>query len=150
MQRRRKVAAVRSIKSKLRLDDDVHSSSDEEENFEIEFMDSDDEKKQKFIEPHWSDQESDIIKDYTQPDMEQWIPVLEKEFEGLGKVRSMMVERPSKNTTQEQATTDSQDAARKVIVVRSTILDCFGKPAATVIGQNPPILAKKVPAFIYF
>ncbi|XP_020345109.1 snRNA-activating protein complex subunit 4 [Oncorhynchus kisutch] len=144
LQRRRKIAAVRSIKSKLmRLDDDEHSSSDEEENVEIEFMDSDDEKKQTFIEPHWSDQESDIIKDYTQPDMEQWIPVLEKEFEGLGKVRSMMVERPSKNTTQEQATTDSQDAARKVIVVRSTILDRFGKPAATVIGQNPQILAKK-------
>uniref|UniRef100_A0A8C7PKM6 Small nuclear RNA activating complex, polypeptide 4 n=1 Tax=Oncorhynchus mykiss TaxID=8022 RepID=A0A8C7PKM6_ONCMY len=129
----------------MRLDDDEHSSSDEEENVEIEFMDSDDEKKQKFFEPHWSDQESDIIKDYTQPDMEQWIPVLEKEFEGLGKVRSTMVERPSKNTTQEQATTDSQDAARKVTVVRSTILDQFGKPAATVIGQNPPILAKKVP-----
>uniref|UniRef100_A0A8C7PL81 Small nuclear RNA activating complex, polypeptide 4 n=1 Tax=Oncorhynchus mykiss TaxID=8022 RepID=A0A8C7PL81_ONCMY len=146
LQRRRKIAAVRSIKSKLmRLDDDEHSSSDEEENVEIEFMDSDDEKKQKFFEPHWSDQESDIIKDYTQPDMEQWIPVLEKEFEGLGKVRSTMVERPSKNTTQEQATTDSQDAARKVTVVRSTILDQFGKPAATVIGQNPPILAKKVP-----
>ncbi|XP_038869116.1 snRNA-activating protein complex subunit 4-like [Salvelinus namaycush] len=144
LQRTRKVAAVRSIKSKLmRLDDDVHSSSDEEENVEFEFMDSDDEKKQKFIEPHWSDQESDIIKDYTQPDMEQWIPVLEKEFEGLGKVRSMMVERPSKNTAQEQATTDSQDAAGKVVVVRSTILDRFDKPAATVIGQNPPILAKK-------
>lgn len=147
MQRRRKVAAVRSIKSKLRLDDDVHSSSDEEENFEIEFMDSDDEKKQKFIEPHWSDQESDIIKDYTQPDMEQWIPMREKQFEGM--VRSVMVKRPSKDTTQEQAATDSQAAARKFMVVRSTVLDRFGKPAATVIGQNPPILAKKVPAFMY-
>ncbi|CAB1321586.1 unnamed protein product [Coregonus sp. 'balchen'] len=143
LQRRRKTAAVRSIKSRLmRLDDDVHSSSDEEENVEMEFMDSDDEKKQqKFFD--LSDQESDIIEDYTQPDIEQWIPMPEKEFEGLGKVRSMMVERPSKNTMQEQAATDSQAAARKFTVVRSTILDRFGKPAATVIGQNPPILAKK-------
>ncbi|XP_041718620.2 snRNA-activating protein complex subunit 4 [Coregonus clupeaformis] len=143
LQRRRKTAAVRSIKSRLmRLDDDVHSSSDEEENVEMEFMDSDDEKKQqKFFD--LSDQESDIIEDYTQPDIEQWIPMPEKEFEGLGKVRSMMVERPSKNTMQEQAATDSQAAARKFTMVRSTILDRFGKPAATVIGQNPPILAKK-------
>uniref|UniRef100_A0A8C8HII2 snRNA-activating protein complex subunit 4 n=1 Tax=Oncorhynchus tshawytscha TaxID=74940 RepID=A0A8C8HII2_ONCTS len=135
-----------SIKSRLkRLDNDVHSSADEEESVKMEFMDSDDEKKQKFFELYGSDQESDIFEDYTQPDMEQWIPMREKQFEGM--VRSVMVERPSKYTTQEQAATDSQAAARKFMVVRSTVLDRFGEPAATVIGQNPPILAKKVPAF---
>uniref|UniRef100_A0A674B8U8 Small nuclear RNA activating complex, polypeptide 4 n=1 Tax=Salmo trutta TaxID=8032 RepID=A0A674B8U8_SALTR len=129
-----------------RLDDDVHSSADEEESVKMEFMDSDDDKKQKFFELYGSDQESDIFEDYTQPDMEQWIPMREKQFEGM--VRSVMVKRPSKDTTQEQAATDSQAAARKFMVVRSTVLDRFGKPAATVIGQNPPILAKKVPAFM--
>uniref|UniRef100_A0A8C7LXM5 Small nuclear RNA activating complex, polypeptide 4 n=1 Tax=Oncorhynchus mykiss TaxID=8022 RepID=A0A8C7LXM5_ONCMY len=126
-----------------RLDNDVHSSADEEESVKMEFMDSDDEKKQKFFKLYGSDQESDIFEDYTQPDMEQWIPMREKQFEGM--VRSVMVERPSKYTTQEQAATDSQAAARKFMVIRSTVLDRFGEPAATVIGQNPPILAKKVP-----
>ncbi|KAK6312843.1 hypothetical protein J4Q44_G00161900 [Coregonus suidteri] len=140
----RKAVAVRSIKSRLkRLDDDVHSSSDEEESVKMEFMDSDDEKKEKLFELYGSDQESDIFEDYTQPDMEQWIPMPEKQFEGPGMVRSMMVERPSEDTTQEQEVTDSHAAARKFMVVRSTVLDRFGKPAATVIGQNPPILAKK-------
>ncbi|XP_064867510.1 snRNA-activating protein complex subunit 4-like [Oncorhynchus nerka] len=139
---RRKAVAVRSIKSRLKkLDNDVHSSADEEESVKMEFMDSDDEKKQKFSELYGSDQESDIFEDYTQPDMEQWIPMREKQFEGM--VRSVMVEWPSKYTTQEQAATDSQAAARKFMVVRSTVLDRFGEPAATVIGQNPPILAKK-------
>ncbi|XP_021461045.2 snRNA-activating protein complex subunit 4 isoform X2 [Oncorhynchus mykiss] len=141
---RRKAVAVRSIKSRQktrRLDNDVHSSADEEESVKMEFMDSDDEKKQKFFKLYGSDQESDIFEDYTQPDMEQWIPMREKQFEGM--VRSVMVERPSKYTTQEQAATDSQAAARKFMVIRSTVLDRFGEPAATVIGQNPPILAKK-------
>nr|XP_046203897.1 snRNA-activating protein complex subunit 4-like isoform X3 [Oncorhynchus gorbuscha] len=138
---RRKAVAVRSIKSRLkRLDNDVHSSADEEERVKMEFMDSDDEKKQKFSELYGSDQESDIFEEYTQPDLEQWIPMREKQFEGM--VRSVMVEWPSKYTTQEQEATDSQAAARKFMVVRSTVLDRFGEPAATVIGQNPPILAK--------
>ncbi|XP_052317201.1 snRNA-activating protein complex subunit 4-like isoform X2 [Oncorhynchus keta] len=139
---RRKAVAVRSIKSRLkRLDNDVHSSVDEEESVKMEFMDSDDEKKQKFSELYGSDQESEIFEDYTQPDMEQWIPMREKQFEGM--VRSVMVEWPSKYTMHEQEATDSQASARKFMVVRSTVLDRFGEPAATVIGQNPPILAKK-------
>uniref|UniRef100_A0A3P8XBT3 Small nuclear RNA activating complex, polypeptide 4 n=1 Tax=Esox lucius TaxID=8010 RepID=A0A3P8XBT3_ESOLU len=124
--------------------DELDSSSDEED-VNMEFMDSDNEENRILPELHGSDKESDIIEDYHQPDMEQWIPMPDKMFEGPGKLRTMMVQRPSRDQSpaeQEQAATDSL-SARQFLGVRSTILDRFGKVVATIIGENPRILAKK-------
>ncbi|XP_028980486.1 snRNA-activating protein complex subunit 4 [Esox lucius] len=130
--------------SRQKSSDELDSSSDEED-VNMEFMDSDNEENRILPELHGSDKESDIIEDYHQPDMEQWIPMPDKMFEGPGKLRTMMVQRPSRDQSpaeQEQAATDSL-SARQFLGVRSTILDRFGKVVATIIGENPRILAKK-------
>ncbi|KAJ8005929.1 hypothetical protein DPEC_G00122990 [Dallia pectoralis] len=146
--RRRKALSKKKRKSlKKRLhtsyDDDDYDEEEDEEDFDMEFMDSDDEEEQT-AEPDGTD--NGTIPEYNQPDIDQWIPTTDKMLERPGMLRPLMVERPSEDGSREklaQAATVGQLAPHKFLGVRSTILDRFGKPAATVIADNPRTLARK-------
>ncbi|KAL0979725.1 hypothetical protein UPYG_G00188750 [Umbra pygmaea] len=119
--------------------DDVDSNLDEDEEENIEFMDSE-------SEMTGSDEEDEWIEVYNQPDMEQWLPVPDKVLEGPGTLRTLMVERPSQDCSvddQEKAAKNNQQPACTFTGVRSTILDRSGNPVSTIIGKDPPILSKK-------